>query len=36
LHPGTTTLFAALDIETGKVIGECYLRLPNICHRVKA
>ena len=26
LRHGTTTLFAAFDIETGKVIGECYPR----------
>ena len=26
LRHGTTTLFAALDIATGKVIGECYPR----------
>jgi len=24
---GTSTLFAALDVKSGAVIGECYLRL---------
>ncbi len=30
---GTTTLFAALDVLTGRVIGECLPRHPQACRR---